>query len=448
MPHRQSILTLLPVLGLALLAAEPVRAAGFALKEQSATALGNAFAGATAAAEDPSFIFFNPAALGYQDGVRAQLVISRIMPGSRLENARATTVTGAAIGGRTTKGDIAEDETVPAFYLTYALDEVWRFGLALTVPFGLETRYPDDWVGRYHAIGSRLMTANIAPTLALRPLPWLSLGFGAQIQYVEAKLTNAVDFGTIGAVSGIPGAVPGTQDGRSRLEGNDWGYGFTLGAIVEPWTGTRLGLGYRSKVEHNLKGEVDFTLDSAGIGAALSAATGRFVDTGASARLTTPQSISFGVYHEIDDRWAVMADAMFTDWGEFDELRIKFDNPSEADNVTEEKWEGSWFYAAGVTYRAREDLVFRFGVAYDQTPIRTRYRTPRIPGNDRLWLAAGLSWTPSSWFDLSVGYTHIFVDDSEVRLDTAGVGNTFRAELDASYDNGIDILTVSANLRF
>lgn len=448
MPSNRKIVTAGACAALALVLSGPARAAGFALKEQSATALGNAFAGATAAAEDPSFMFFNPAALGYQEGGQVQFVVSRIVPRSKLESASATTVTATAVGGRSSKGDIAEDETVPALYATYALDDVWRFGLALTVPYGLETHYPDGWVGRYHAIDSELKTVNIGPTVAVRPLPWLSLGFGAQIQYIDARLTNAVDFGTIGAVAGIPGAVPTTQDGRSRLEGDDWAYGFTLGAILEPRRGTRLGVGYRSKIDHNLKGEVDFTLDNAGIGAALSAATGRFVDSDASARLTTPQSISFGIFQQVNQEWAVMADAVYTDWNEFDELRVKFDNPAEADNVTEEKWKGSWFYAVGATYRPREDLALRFGMAYDQTPIRTRYRTPRIPGNDRFWLTAGLSWAPTSWFDLALGYTHIFVDDSEVRQETAGVGNTFRAELDASYENSIDIVTVSARLRF
>ena len=39
-------------------------AAGYALREQSTTAQGNAFAGATAGADDVSYMFFNPAALG------------------------------------------------------------------------------------------------------------------------------------------------------------------------------------------------------------------------------------------------------------------------------------------------------------------------------------------------------------------------------------------------
>ncbi|HFA60043.1 MAG TPA: transporter, partial [Rhodospirillales bacterium] len=74
MPCRNDVIAVI-VVGPLLLLADRAGAAGFALKEQSATALGNAFAGATAAAEDPSFMFFNPAALGYQDGVQAQFVL-------------------------------------------------------------------------------------------------------------------------------------------------------------------------------------------------------------------------------------------------------------------------------------------------------------------------------------------------------------------------------------
>ena len=43
-------------------------ASGFYLKEQSAAAQGNAYAGATAGAEDISYSYFNPAALSYHSG--------------------------------------------------------------------------------------------------------------------------------------------------------------------------------------------------------------------------------------------------------------------------------------------------------------------------------------------------------------------------------------------
>src|SRR5258708_35974148 len=45
-------------------------AAGFALIEQSASGMGNAFAGAAATAEDASTIFYNPAGLARIEGMQ------------------------------------------------------------------------------------------------------------------------------------------------------------------------------------------------------------------------------------------------------------------------------------------------------------------------------------------------------------------------------------------
>src|SRR5512144_3348827 len=55
-------------------------ASGYALREQSASALGNAFAGATAGAADLSYMYFNPAALTRQSGTQVTPVVSAILP--------------------------------------------------------------------------------------------------------------------------------------------------------------------------------------------------------------------------------------------------------------------------------------------------------------------------------------------------------------------------------
>ena len=53
-------------------------AGGFALKEQSTAAQGNAFAGATAGAEDVTYMFFNPAGLTRHADHQAALVLNHI----------------------------------------------------------------------------------------------------------------------------------------------------------------------------------------------------------------------------------------------------------------------------------------------------------------------------------------------------------------------------------
>jgi len=320
---------------------QPVFSAGFALKERGASALGIAFAGAAAAAEDVSYMFLNPAALGQIDGNQLSVVGSYIAPSSEMTDGTATTILGTPIGGKSSEGDAAKNVFLPAGYVSWALTDAWRFGLGLTIPYGLETNYDRDWIGRYHAVNSRLMTANINPVLAWKANDKVTLAFGFQAQYAEAELSNAIDFGTIATMAGIQGATPAAHDGYAKMEGDDWGFGYNLGLMIEPREGTRIGLAYRSKVHHELRGDIDFRLDNDGVGAALSQATGRFVDSRISADLTTPETFSVGLYHEITPRWAVMADATLTRWSRFDELRVQFDNPAESDNVTIEDWEDS-----------------------------------------------------------------------------------------------------------
>jgi long-chain fatty acid transport protein len=423
-------------------------AAGFALREQSASAQGNAFAGATAAAEDVSYMFFNPATLGFLDGYQAMAVLNYIRPQSEVTGASGTTVLGTPIGGRTSADDVTDDVVAPALYGMAELTGGLRAGIGINVPFGLQIGYPGDWVGRYHVVSSELQTVNINPALAWRPLDWLALGAGLQVQYVDAEISNAVDFGTIGTALGIPGAIPAGQDGFAKLQGNDWGVGFNLGALVEPVKGTRIGIAYRSEVEHELEGDAAFDLDSAGVGAALRAATGAFANTGASTRITTPAMLSLGIHQDLTPQWAVMGEVAWTEWSTFKELRIDFDNPAQADNVTEEDWRDSFFLALGTTYRPTDEVTLRGGVAFDQTPVEDEHRTPLIPDADRYWLSAGVGWQPLDWLGLDAGYTHIFVDSADVDLSASDPGSTFRGSLDAEYETSIDIFTVSGKISF
>lgn len=428
--------------------------AGYAIKEQSASALGNAFAGSSAAAEDISYMFFNPAGLTRQEGSQVLSTASAIVVRSTFNGGRASTINGTPITGGDGGDDVTEDVVVPSLYALWDLDQTWstgydlRLGLGVNVPFGLETDYNSGWVGRYQALHSKLATVNVNPVIAFRPIPWVSLGGGLQLQYADARLTNAIDFGSIGAASGFPDAVPTSQDGLAKVSGDDLGYGYNAGVLIEPWEGTRLGAAFRSAIDHTLKGDGSFRLDSAGIGQAVSTATGAFVDTDAKADVTTPETLTFGLYHDIDRQWALVGEATWTNWSRFDELRIEFDNAAQPDSVTEENWKDTWFLAVGVTYRPVEDWTLRLGIARDNEPIPNDHRTPRIPGNDRTWLSVGASYQPWPSMTFSMGYTHIFLEDASVDLKATDTGSTFRGNLSGESDTSIDIIALQASFVF
>lgn len=442
--------TLRPALAAAVLSAPAAdaTAAGYQLRQQNAAALGTALAGSSAGAHGLADAFWNPAVSGRVERPTLSLSATYLGPRTEIEDAGASTVLGTAIAGSSRDDDVTPDTPVPALYAAVPAGERLRFALAVNAPFGLATDYPDNWVGRYHARETEVATINVNPMAAMRVHDDLTVAAGVFAQYFDARLTNAVDFGTLGQVRGVAGAAPGANDGRSELTADDWGVGFNLGLTATPLAGTRIGLAYRSRVDHGLRGDGDFTLDGAGVGAALQAATGAFSDTGIRADVTTPQIVSLGLSHDLTPELTALAELQWTGWSSFESLVIRFDNPAQANDVTEERWQDSWFAALGLSYRPTTDWTLRAGVAYDESPVPDDTRTPRIPDADRTWLSLGAGFDPASWLHLDASYAHLFMPAERIRLSANDRGSTFRGNLNARTDTSVHVFALGGTVRF
>ena len=135
---------------------------------------------------------------------------------------------------------------------------------------------------------------------------------------------------------------------------------------------------------------------------------------GAEATVDLPETLGIEFYKRLNDQWAIMAGARWTRWSRFDELRIKFAD-GRPDAVTEENWDNSWALSIGASYDYSDELTLRAGYMHDQTPIpNAEFRTPRIPGSTRNWLALGASYKPMPQLTVDFGYAHLFVDDAEI----------------------------------
>jgi long-chain fatty acid transport protein len=409
-------------------------ASGFAIREQSASFQGAAFAGAAAGGDDISTLFFNPATLALHDGRSGHVSVSYVAPRAEFSLAGATDGGADAVAtGGGAGGDIADDAIVPAVYAAAAHGD-WHLGLGITAPFGLRTDQPDDWAGRYYATESELTTININPTLAYAFGDRLSVAAGFVAQYADATLANARD---LSDAAGRPGTPPApTTDGIAKVDGHDWDYGFTFGVLVEPVEGTRVGLGYRSQINHSLEG--DFALTSA---------LAPTVRDAARAAVATPQVASLGLRQRVTDAFDLLGTVEWTGWSSFDTLKVRLaDRPDPP--ATRESWNDTWFFALGGEYRPRDELTFNAGVAFDQSPIDDAFRTPRIPGNDRTWLSLGAAWTPTDWLSVGGGYSHVFMADGDIDLDGGPTDLGGRGTLRGSYDSAVDILAVYGTLRF
>jgi long-chain fatty acid transport protein len=332
---------------------------------------------------------------------------------------------------------------VPNFYFPQEITPRIHAGLGVNGPFGLETNYSRDWVGRYHAVKSKLTTINFNPTLAAKLHETVSVGAGFNAMYFDAELTNAVDYGAIGALVGAP-TVPQSLDGFAKVTGDTWGYGWNVGVLVTPTETFRLGLAYRSSVDIDLTGNAKFSIPAGAEG--IAAATG-LVDTGAEADITLPATASLWAYWRFHDKRAVLGNIFWADWSKLNELRIELDTGQDA--VTTTDWNDAFRYALGLSYYPSPAWTVRIGGSYEETPIpNSRLRTPRIPDANRIWATLGLTWNFSKNFGIDLAYAHIFVDDPKINKSGLEPEDVPRGSLKGDYDATVNIISAQVSWQF
>jgi long-chain fatty acid transport protein len=420
----------------ALLYAGASQAGGFQITEICAACQGVRNAGMAASSVDTaSALYFNPATMTRLSGGNVDFSLHYLINSFDFDNDGSHNAIPAGPGSGPASGDNnsdgGENALIPTLFYSQQLNPQWAVGFGANVPYGLATEYDKSWVGRYNAVKSELITNNFNLAVAYRPVETFAIGVGFNALYADAELTNSLDYGTLAFVSLPPpvvqalGITPSTQrfDGFQKLTGNDWGFGWNIGVLFEPMTGTRFGVAYRSDIDTTLNGDVKITGNSNFQGTVL----GTNQKINAKADLTAPATLIFGAYHELNSQLALMAGITWTNWSEFNELRVKLDNGRTS--VQPENWEDSWRYSIGVQYQYDPRLTLRGGFEYDETPVKNKYRTPRVPDEDRYWFVVGAGYRPNEAFSFDFAYTYLFtpryeIDDEEVTTNQLAGGNT------------------------
>lgn len=411
-----------------MLMASSAMAAGFHLREQSAAAQGNAFAGATAGAENNSYSYFNAAGLTRQKGTQVNMGATYIVP-----RAEAGDVRDHNGNRQQDVNNVVHAAWAPNGVVSHQVDDKLTVGLGLNVPFGMITKYDSEWAGSDHGITSKVITSTFTPMAAYKLTDKLSIGAGLPVQYVKARLTNTA----------------ANQHADTALKGDTLDVGYQLSALYELNDDTRFGINYRSEINHKLKGKIQSD-NAAMLPGGMGGVMGPLLNQDISAHLDTPAMLSVGAYHQLNDRWALMAEWQRVFWSSFDTLDIMGQdtrNPvtgSYLISSTNEHWRDTDFFAIGASYQIDNQWKLRLGLAKDQSAVKKKYRTPRIPDSDRTWYSAGLNYQYNENLSFDVAYTYIEAKKASVDLPTAGAQNGYSAR----YDNSVKLWGISLNYKF
>ena len=406
------------------------QAAGLWLYEQSVPDMGLATAGRAALATDASIAAANPAGMTRLERNQLEGGLMGILVTAKFDSDSSTFSGGD--GGNA--GDF-----VPAgsFSYVHGITPDLKIGFSAGSYFGLGLDYGKKWSGRYYVQEGELVTMGLNPGVGYKFNNWLSLGAGFTMLY--GSLDQKV------AVNNNPLGIGNDPDGRLKLDQDDVGWGYNLGILVEPTEGTRFGLTYRSKVDLDFDDAVSSENLSPGLASIVNGILGpdRKVDLG----MTVPQVVMFSAYHRLTDQWAVLGNIGWQDQSDSGEISISLTGSTSTDLTADRNYDDTWHFAVGTQYRFSEKWLLSAGVAYDESPVSTAYRTPDMP-LDRQWrYATGIQYDLNE--DLTIGAAYTFLDAGNANISQSAADNPLRGELTGDYSsNYIQFINVNVVYRF
>lgn len=463
-------------------AAQSAMASGYHFGTQSTSAQSTANA-SSAEAADAGTIFYNPAGLTKLEGTQVTGVMNLVAPSVKYRDAQAWYATNPQTGTQneisgSTSGKITDDVIpVPHFYGSHQINDKVTVGLGVYVPFASSTEYDSDSVLRYNVNETKLTAVDVNPTVAYKINDKHSVAVGLLAQYSTAELKQYANFGAFGVGDG-------DLDGYAKIKGHDWGFGYNLGWMWDVNDDVRVGVSYRSKIKHTLKGTADWEMVNSD---PLSTAAGSIIqkpvsqggagyaDSDARVKIETPESLSVHGMWKVNPQWKLFGDVTWTKHSRFNDIDIEYvDSPkvvANAKNPTagpdlanhtylKPHWKDTFKFAVGASYQYSEPLQLRVGMAYDQSPVRNENeRLSTMPDNDRIWFSVGAKYDINKQNTIDVGYSYLHIKNATANVNgwcgssaPAGPGAqncvSSRTNGTAKFKSNAQILGVQYTYRF
>lgn len=392
-------------------------ASGFQINEHGAKAM--AMAGAfTGVANDASTVYYNPAGLTNLRGTNFLAGVTLIAPSAKF--------TGPTPG--TTEYEMESQVFTPFnFYVTHAINEDLSVGLGVNNQYGLGTKWPTDWAGRYLAVDTEIRSFYFTPVVAYKFSDMFSIGVGATIALADVKIIRQLP---------LQDPVTGAQkpDAQTSLEGDATAIGFTAGVFVKPSEMVSLGLSYRSESSFDFEG--DASTDPATLDFVHPAAGPQSIplpNGPVKAPLTTPQNLTFGIGLYPTEGLIISADFQWVGWSSYDKLEVTFENydldPQTAGNQnvssTPRNYEDSFIARVGAEYMLSPEFALRGGFIYDNNPVQDEYVEPTLPDADRIGINIGFGYDISSSVKVDFAYLLLLFSEREITNSAFGFNGTY-----------------------
>jgi long-chain fatty acid transport protein len=407
------------------------QAAGLWLYEMGTPDVGTASAGMASRAADGATAFANPAGM-------TRLAESQLMIGVQPIYANIKFDTEQASFGGGDGGNAGGLSPTGSLSYVHSLSNDLKLGFTAGSYLGLGVQFENDWAGRYYIQKEDFLTAIANGAVGYRVNDWLSVGGGVSLVYGELEAETAIN-----------NRLDGGADGRMKLKADDTDIGWNAGLLIEPASGTRVGLTFISKVDLEYKDKPSFK----GAGPVLNAALrlSGLDNAQTTFDFTLPDQLMLSGYHQLTPDLALMADLGWQNWSEFGEIGLSLDTTTAGGAVltpsttADANFQDTWHTALGARYRLDPRWSVSAGVAYDSSPVKNSDRSIVLPLDRQYRYALGVQYDLRK--DLTLGAAYEYMDAGSAPVNQTG--GALKGDLEGDLkDDVFHIVALSANWKF
>lgn len=411
------ILAAIVAFGLTLLCGPATaNASGFALYTHGARELGR-INSVVASPEGPVSSFFNPATLPELPGNQVEAGTIFIFPSIKFKSAST---------GKTeeTKSQIFYPSTL---FGVYHLNDTFTLGLGVNSPFGLGTEWPEDWEGKYITTKAEIETFLFNPNLAWKVTDTFTLAGGIDLLLGDTILENNIN------LSGF-----GFPDAKQKFSGDGYGWGYNLGVLWKIKNDLSLGISYRSGIDLELEGDVNFSDVHA-------LAATNFPNTGGKTEVNLPPQVFAGLAYQINDNLIIEIGGRWEGWSRYNELKLYVDQPVAGQDaiIIEKNWKDTLSFNTGARYSVDPTLDILLGYLYEDNPVPDDTFEPSVPASEKHMWSLGAA---KKFGRVNTAITYLYGKYKDRDKDNLVGGST--ANANGKYEQDTHMLGVSVNVEF
>lgn len=384
-------------------------AAGFGLYEASArgNAMGGGLVGSTG---DASANYYNPANLTECTNIQVMVGMSLINPFCDVK----------VDGKPRAKMDAGWFPPPHAYIAAPVWADKLFLGFGTYCEYGLGTKYDNNWDLQHDTTETTIEQFTFNPNIAYKITKDWSVAFGARMSYITFENFK----NPIGNAAML----------RTHLKGDDFNCGYMFATQYKVNDDLNLGLVYRSRINHRLRGDFD--------------ASGLYADMGvaasgdAEAKVVLPASITFGANYDFTEKFRGGATLTWTEWSTINHIDFGIPSPT----TQHLNWHDAWRLGFGFEYDFTKNFTGRIGYMYDWDPSAEAHGTTMLPPGDRHIVGFGVGYKFLENWRVDLGYNFIIME-SESRMIAGSELNPRIREKKMQCDNSYSHI-VSASVSY